>query len=90
MSALVSISDHARGKYLQRADALHLAPRIEESWEQAHEIPAGRWCRGERARYDPVTRCVFPVRDGEVRTAIYAPTAKRAIQRAVRNAGWRP
>lgn len=86
----VDFSEHAREQFLQRAEALHLTPRIEDAWQQAHEIPAGRWCRGDRARFDPVSRCVFPVRDGEVRTALYAPTAKPAIQRAVRNAGWRP
>jgi len=86
----VEVSEHAREKYQRRADALHLLPRLEDAWRQAHEIPGGDWLRGERARYDPTTRCVFPVRDGEIRTAIYAPSAKAPIQAAVETAGWRP
>lgn len=86
----VEVSEHAREKYQLRADALHLLPRLEDAWRQAHEIPSGDWLRGERARYDPTTRCVFPVRDGEIRTAIYAPSAKPPIQAAVKTAGWRP
>lgn len=86
----VDVTDHAREKFQRRADALHLLPRLEDAWRQAHPIPDGEWLRGERARYDPTTRCVFPVRDGEIRTAIYAPTAKPPIQNAVRKAGWRP
>ncbi|QDX39854.1 hypothetical protein [Salarchaeum sp. JOR-1] len=86
----VAVSRHAEKKYLRRADALHLAPTIEDAWRQAHEIPGGRWLHGERARYDPTTRVVLPVRDGVIRTAIYAPTAKPAIRAAVENAGWLP
>jgi hypothetical protein len=86
----VAVSEHARRQFQLRADALHLTPRVEDAWRQAHAIPGGDWLRGERARYDPTTRCVFPVRDGEIRTAIYAPTAKPAIRAAVRLAGWRP
>jgi hypothetical protein len=86
----VEVSEHAREKYQLRADALHLLPRIEDAWRQAHKIPGGDWLNGERARYDPTTRCVFPVRDGEIRTAIYAPNAKAPIRAAVETAGWRP
>ena len=86
----VEVTEHAREKYQLRADALHLLPRLEDAWRQGHELPTGAWLKGERARYDPTTRCVFPVRDGKIRTAIYAPSAKPPIQTAVENAGWRP
>jgi len=86
----VEVSDHARTRYQLRADALHLTPRVEDAWRQAHDLPGGDWLDGEAARYDPVTRCVLVVRDDVLRTAIYAPTAKAAIQNAVENAGYRP
>lgn len=86
----VTVSDHARTRYQRRADELHLTPRVEDAWRQAHDLPGGEWLDGEAARYDPVSRCVLVVRDGVLRTAIYAPTAKPAIQQAVRNAGWHP
>lgn len=86
----VGVHQHARDRFLQRADGLHLTPRVEDAWRQAHEIPGRGWLQGERARYDPTTRCVFVVRDGEIRTVIYAPTAKPVIQRSIRNAGWQP
>ncbi|WP_435098504.1 hypothetical protein [Halarchaeum sp. P4] len=90
MSVSITVSKHAREKFLKRADRLDLTPTVEDAWRQGYEIPGGAWLRGERARYDPTTRCVFPVRDGEIRTAIYAPSAKPAIQNAVRRAGWLP
>jgi len=86
----VTISEHAREKFLRRADRIDLTPTIEDAWRQAHEIPGSGWLDGERARYDPTTRCVFPVRDGVIRTALYAPTAKPSIRRAVETAGWLP
>jgi len=86
----VRVSEHARKQYQYRAERIDLTPRIEDAWRQAYEIPGGPWLRGERARYDPTTRVVMPVRDGVIRTAIYAPNAKPAVQAAVRNAGWSP
>jgi hypothetical protein len=87
-TALPAISDHAREQFTRRSDAPGLT--VETAWSHAHEIPGGDWLRGEAARYDPVSRCVLVVRDGLLRTAIYAPTAKPPIQRAVRAAGWSP
>lgn len=89
-SVSVGVTGHARRAFQRRADNLLLAPRIEDAWKQAHEIPAGPWCSGERARYDPITRCVFVVRDGTIRTALYAPNGKRGTKRAVRSGGWEP
>jgi len=86
----VAVSEHARTRYQRRAEALHLTPRVEDAWRQAHPLPGGKWLDGEAARYDPVSRCVLVVRDGVLRTAIYAPTAKPVIQAAVRDAGWHP
>ncbi|MBP2250433.1 hypothetical protein J2754_000730 [Halarchaeum solikamskense] len=90
MSVTVSVSEHAREKFLKRAERIDLTPRIEDAWQQGYDISDGPWLRGERARYDPTTRVVMPVRDGVIRTAIYAPSAKPAVQAAVRNAGWSP
>ncbi|AHG05225.1 hypothetical protein HALDL1_07275 [Halobacterium sp. DL1] len=86
----VSVSEHARERFLHRADSLHITPTIEAAWRQAHPISGDGWLDGEAARYDPTNRLVFPVRDGIIRTAIYAPSAKQAIREAVRAAGWRP
>ena len=86
----VAVSEHARTRYQRRAEALHLTPRVEDAWRQAHALPRGEWLDGEAARYDPCSRCVLVVRDDVLRTAIYAPTAKPAIQAAVRDAGWHP
>lgn len=90
MSVTVTVSEHAREQYQYRAERLDLTPTIEEAWRQGHDLPGGPWLRGERARYDPTSRCVFPVRNAVIVTALYAPTAKPAIQQAVRNAGWSP
>ena len=86
----VAVSEHARTRYQRRAEALHLTPRVEDAWRQAHALQAGKWLDGEAARYDPVSRCVLVVRDDVLQTANYAPTAKPAIQAAVREAGWHP
>lgn len=86
----VSVSEHARERFLRRADSLHITPTVEAAWRQAHPISGGKWLDGEQARYDPTNRIVFPVRDGVIRTVLYAPDAKPAIQQAVRDAGWRP
>jgi hypothetical protein len=82
------VSEHARERFTLRSDAPGLT--VETAWDHAHPIPGGRWLDGDRARYDPVSRCVLIVRDDLLRTAIYAPTAKPGIQRAVRQAGWSP
>lgn len=85
---LPAVSDHARERFSRRSD---FADRnVETAWHEGHEIPGREWLRGERARYDPASRCVLVVRDDVLRTAIYAPTAKPAVQAAVRNAGWWP
>ena len=82
------VSEHARTQFIKRTEDPSLT--VETAWSQGYEIPGRGWLRGERARYDPCSRCVFPVRDGKIRTAIYAPTAKDRIRRAVRSAGWCP
>jgi hypothetical protein len=85
---LPAVSAHARKRFTFRSDAA--GRTVETAWHEGHEIPGREWLRGEAARYDPASRCVLVVRDGEIRTAIYAPTAKPAIQRAIRHAGWWP
>ncbi|MFC3478726.1 hypothetical protein [Halobacterium litoreum] len=85
---LPTVSGHARERFLFRSDAA--GRTVETAWHEGHEIPGRDWLRGEEARYDPASRCVLVVRDGKIRTAIYAPDAKHAIRRAIRHAGWWP
>lgn len=89
MTLPFSVSEHARDRYLSRAERIDLTPRIEEAWAQGYELEPA-CIDGERARYDPSTRTVLVVRDEVLRTAIYAPSAKPPIRRAVQNAGWWP